>query len=248
MKKVFYLILVILVSCSKDGKKEEAVPNMNKVPESQRQQYADYLSKKQKEQYLENQKDSLIQAFKVIPSKSVGKSYYNGLTSKSVIEKFMLSGEFKKYIQIKVFGETGSTLRNIYFKKPEDPNDVRYEKGTVIVCENLNRKTGENINYEVMEKTEKGWNFYVFDHGMSLTSDGKFYDFPKDCINCHYENKNIDPFFKFNQYLNTQHPITKNKIEYNGFIQFENQKNLQKNPKSDGVFGPYKKLVAGIKN
>lgn len=248
MKKTLYLILVIFLSCAKDEKKAELVPDMNKVPENQRQQYADYLSKKQKEQYLEDQKDSLLKAFGKISEKSVGKTYYDGLTTKSKIEKFMLSGEFKKYIQIKIFGETGSTLRIIYFKKPEDPNDVIYPKGTVIVCENLNRKTGENINYEVMEKTEKGWNFYVFDHGLALTTDGKYYDFPKDCINCHYSNNNFDPFLHLTQYLNAQHPITKNKIEYNGFIQFDNLKNLQKNPKSDGVFGPYKKLVAGIKN
>jgi len=246
MKKLFYLILIIFLSCAKDEKKSEVVPDLNKVPESQRQQYADYLSKKQKEEYLKNQKDSLIQAFNAIPEKSVGKSYYDGLTSKSKIEKFMLSGEFRKNIQLKVFGETGSTLRKIYFKKPDDLNDVRYEIGTIIVCENLNRKTGENINYEVMEKTEKGWNFYVFDHGMSLTTDGKYYGFPKDCVNCHYENKNIDPLFHFNQYLNNQNPITKSKVEYSGYIQFENIKNLDKNPKTDGVFGPYKKLFIGI--
>lgn len=238
-------LVLLLTSCSK---KEVPKPDENQPPDTS---VLSTESGKQavlalfRQNYLKLQMDSVFALLKSVPQAKQTDLYLSSVKTEEQTAKLLRSFAFKNFNQISVNSSTGSGLRTIYF--PDLPAEIPgnpkpYPIGTVLICENRDPGTSHTINYEVMVKTESGWDFFLYDFGFNLMTNGMYYQYPKECISCHYGAGNQDPFYRFVQYLNQKNPITKAEIRYDHLIPSEKLDEFREIPKQDGVFGPYLKL------
>lgn len=198
-----------------------------------------------RQNYLKLQMDSVFTLLKTEPEARQTDLYLSSVKTEEKTARLLRSFAFKSFNQISVNSSTGSGLRTIYF--PDLPAEIAgkpkpYPVGTVLICENRDPETSHTINYEVMVKTESGWDFLLYDFGFNLMTNGMYYQYPKECFSCHYGAGNQDPFYRFVQYLNQKNPITKHEIRYDHLISSDKLDEFREIPKQDGVFGPYLKL------
>lgn len=242
---ILLILTLSLVACSK---KEMQEPDKNQLPDTS--VLSTESGKKAvlalfRQNYLKSQMDSVFELLQTVPVPKQTELYLSKVKTEAQAARLLRSFAFKNFNQISVNSSTGSGLRTIYF--PDFPPEVAgqpkpYPVGTVLICENRDPETSHTINYEVMVKTESGWDFLLYDYGFNLMTSTTYYPYPKACFTCHYGAGNQDPFYRFAQYLNQKNPITHEEIRYDHLISAEKLGEFMEVPKQDGVFGPYLKL------
>lgn len=245
MRKQF-LLLFFLFSVVFGCSDKEKVPNPKDDLPIELQLISDTDKRKLIEKQIETEKDSVVRLLSPLKTTEEKIEQYSLRNRyRDSVVSFMRKENFRKYLTLTVYGHIGSGLRKIYF--PPLPNLSFYPPSTMIVCENLDPKTKQNLNYEVMVRTKTGWEFYVLGHDLELTNNAVYYQYPADCVSCHYDRKVYEPMFSFSRYLNKQNPITKEKIEYDGILSEEMVGKLKSNRNTLGLFGPYYELMKGTR-
>lgn len=239
-------MILCFVFCLFGCSRSEKVPETVKELPVEYQPISDAEKQKIIESQIKSERDFVVRLFSgTKPADEKQKQYSTSNQFRETVIDYMRKSSFKNNLTMTVRGTTGSGYRKIYFPPLKDSSF--YPPETIIVCENLDPESGMNLNYEVMIRTTKGWEFYVFGHDLELTSNAAYYNYPIDCVTCHYNQKVIEPMYSFSQYFNRQHPITKLKIEFDGFLSREGLENLTTNKNTMGLFGPYRELMKGAR-
>lgn len=241
-----YVSLLLFLVYAFGCKSPEKMPETTKELPVEFQPISDAEKQKIIERQIKSERDSVVRLFSGLKTADEKqKQYSNTNLFRDKVVDYMRKASFRTNLTMNVNGSIGSGYRKIYF--PPLKESSFYPPETIIVCENLDPETKMNLNYEVMIRTTKGWEFYVFGHDLELTTNAAYYQYPADCVTCHYDQKIIEPMYSFSQYFNRQHPITKQKIEFDGFLSREGLESLTTNKNTMGLFGPYRELMKGAR-